>query len=132
MLVETKLDDLPPNVLLMRILEGMRNAVPKKRLSAGGSLRVGTVPPPALTPVMAPTHPPPEPNARLLPHTAALLKVRLQSTVAKGDLSLVWLLFDSGRRVLWVESKATKIVQIRIVVMWYCSHFKVLFIKLKK
>lgn len=28
-LVEVKVDDLPPNVLLMRILEGMRNATPK-------------------------------------------------------------------------------------------------------
>ncbi|XP_066603630.1 E3 ubiquitin-protein ligase SH3RF3 isoform X2 [Prorops nasuta] len=28
-LVEAKVDDLPPNVLLMRILEGMRNATPK-------------------------------------------------------------------------------------------------------
>lgn len=30
-LVETSIDDLPPNVLLMRILEGMRNAAPKRR-----------------------------------------------------------------------------------------------------
>ncbi|XP_049825850.1 E3 ubiquitin-protein ligase SH3RF1 isoform X2 [Aethina tumida] len=29
-LVNIKVEDLPPNVLLMRILEGMRNAVPKK------------------------------------------------------------------------------------------------------
>ncbi|XP_044737587.1 E3 ubiquitin-protein ligase SH3RF3 isoform X2 [Chrysoperla carnea] len=29
-LVDIKIDDLPPNVLLMRILEGMRNAAPKK------------------------------------------------------------------------------------------------------
>lgn len=28
-LVDAKVDDLPPNVLLMRILEGMRNAAPK-------------------------------------------------------------------------------------------------------
>lgn len=28
-LVDIKIDDLPPNVLLMRILEGMRNATPK-------------------------------------------------------------------------------------------------------
>lgn len=28
-LVDVKVDDLPPNVLLMRILEGMRNAAPK-------------------------------------------------------------------------------------------------------
>lgn len=28
-LVDAKIDDLPPNVLLMRILEGMRNATPK-------------------------------------------------------------------------------------------------------
>ncbi|KAJ9590315.1 hypothetical protein L9F63_027846 [Diploptera punctata] len=30
-LVDVKIEDLPPNVLLMRILEGMRNAAPKKR-----------------------------------------------------------------------------------------------------
>ncbi|XP_075234987.1 SH3 domain containing ring finger posh [Lycorma delicatula] len=35
-LVDVKIDDLPPNVLLMRILEGMRNAAPKKRNSGGG------------------------------------------------------------------------------------------------
>lgn len=29
-LVDAKVDDLPPNVLLMRILEGMRNATPKQ------------------------------------------------------------------------------------------------------
>lgn len=29
-LVECKIEELPPNVLLMRILEGMRNAAPKK------------------------------------------------------------------------------------------------------
>lgn len=29
-LVHAKVDELPPNVLLMRILEGMRNAAPKK------------------------------------------------------------------------------------------------------
>ncbi|XP_063537744.1 E3 ubiquitin-protein ligase SH3RF3-like isoform X1 [Cydia strobilella] len=32
-LVETKVEELPPNVLLMRILEGMRNNVPRKLLS---------------------------------------------------------------------------------------------------
>lgn len=31
-LVPMKIDELPPNVLLMRILEGMRNAAPKKIL----------------------------------------------------------------------------------------------------
>lgn len=43
-LVDAKVDDLPPNVLLMRILEGMRNAAPKNqaklsalsRFSGGG------------------------------------------------------------------------------------------------
>ncbi|XP_022913310.1 E3 ubiquitin-protein ligase SH3RF1-like isoform X2 [Onthophagus taurus] len=30
-LIHTKIDDLPPNVLLMRILEGMRNAAPKQK-----------------------------------------------------------------------------------------------------
>lgn len=29
-LVQIKVEELPPNVLLMRILEGMRNAIPKK------------------------------------------------------------------------------------------------------
>lgn len=35
-LVESKIEELPPNVLLMRILEGMRNAgnpIPKKRVT---------------------------------------------------------------------------------------------------
>lgn len=32
-LVDVKVDDLPPNVLLMRILEGMRNAAPKSTKS---------------------------------------------------------------------------------------------------
>lgn len=30
-LIASKIDELPPNVLLMRILEGMRNAAPKKQ-----------------------------------------------------------------------------------------------------
>lgn len=34
-LVESKIDELPPNVLLMRILEGMRNAAPKKQQIRG-------------------------------------------------------------------------------------------------
>lgn len=34
-LVECKIDELPPNVLLMRILEGMRNAAPKKQQIRG-------------------------------------------------------------------------------------------------
>ncbi|KAL1114894.1 hypothetical protein AAG570_007718 [Ranatra chinensis] len=32
-LVDVKIDDLPPNVLLMRILEGMRNSGPNKRVT---------------------------------------------------------------------------------------------------
>lgn len=43
-LVDAKIDDLPPNVLLMRILEGMRNAGPKKRNTPAGNSRL---PPPA-------------------------------------------------------------------------------------
>lgn len=38
-LVDIKIEELPPNVLLMRILEGMKNAVPKKRNSTGSSTR---------------------------------------------------------------------------------------------
>jgi len=34
-LVEVGIDELPPNVLLMRILEGMRNAAPRRK--SGGS-----------------------------------------------------------------------------------------------
>lgn len=34
-LVESKIEELPPNVLLMRILEGMRNAAPKKQQIRG-------------------------------------------------------------------------------------------------
>ncbi|KAK3920674.1 E3 ubiquitin-protein ligase SH3RF1 [Frankliniella fusca] len=37
-LVETSIDDLPPNVLLMRILEGMRNAAPKRRSGGAPSI----------------------------------------------------------------------------------------------
>lgn len=37
-LVDAKVDDLPPNVLLMRILEGMRNAAPKSAKSSSSSL----------------------------------------------------------------------------------------------
>lgn len=33
-LVDAKVDDLPPNVLLMRILEGMRNAAPKNQIKS--------------------------------------------------------------------------------------------------
>ncbi|XP_032673226.1 E3 ubiquitin-protein ligase SH3RF3-like isoform X2 [Odontomachus brunneus] len=36
-LVDAKVDDLPPNVLLMRILEGMRNAAPKSAKSSSSS-----------------------------------------------------------------------------------------------
>ncbi|XP_012136604.1 SH3 domain containing ring finger posh isoform X3 [Megachile rotundata] len=36
-LVDAKVDDLPPNVLLMRILEGMRNAAPKSTKSVAKS-----------------------------------------------------------------------------------------------
>lgn len=46
-LVDAKIDDLPPNVLLMRILEGMRNAGPKKRNTPAGNSRL---PPPAQHP----------------------------------------------------------------------------------
>ncbi|XP_020290399.1 SH3 domain-containing RING finger protein 3 isoform X2 [Pseudomyrmex gracilis] len=37
-LVDAKVDDLPPNVLLMRILEGMRNAAPKNQVKSGSIL----------------------------------------------------------------------------------------------
>ncbi|XP_028028347.1 E3 ubiquitin-protein ligase SH3RF1 isoform X2 [Bombyx mandarina] len=40
-LVETKVEDLPPNVLLMRILEGMRNSAPKKVVGVGQRIRAG-------------------------------------------------------------------------------------------
>jgi len=36
-LVDAKVDDLPPNVLLMRILEGMRNAAPKNQPRSNAS-----------------------------------------------------------------------------------------------
>ncbi|KMR04725.1 sh3 domain-containing ring finger protein 3 [Lasius niger] len=46
-LVDAKVDDLPPNVLLMRILEGMRNAAPKNqaKLSALSRSSGGTAAP---------------------------------------------------------------------------------------
>jgi len=37
-LVDAKVDDLPPNVLLMRILEGMRNAAPKNQIKSVSAL----------------------------------------------------------------------------------------------
>ncbi|XP_025996982.1 E3 ubiquitin-protein ligase SH3RF3 isoform X3 [Solenopsis invicta] len=37
-LVDAKVDDLPPNVLLMRILEGMRNAAPKNQIKSAALL----------------------------------------------------------------------------------------------
>ncbi|EZA50569.1 hypothetical protein DMN91_004034 [Ooceraea biroi] len=37
-LVDAKVDDLPPNVLLMRILEGMRNAAPKNQAKSASAL----------------------------------------------------------------------------------------------
>ncbi|XP_021937575.1 E3 ubiquitin-protein ligase SH3RF1 isoform X2 [Zootermopsis nevadensis] len=44
-LVDVKIEDLPPNVLLMRILEGMRNAAPKKRSAIPNRLQGGLFPP---------------------------------------------------------------------------------------
>ncbi|XP_012537592.1 E3 ubiquitin-protein ligase SH3RF3 isoform X2 [Monomorium pharaonis] len=48
-LVDAKVDDLPPNVLLMRILEGMRNAAPKNQaksiLPSSRSISGGTAVP---------------------------------------------------------------------------------------
>lgn len=43
-LVDVKIEDLPPNVLLMRILEGMRNAAPKKRNTAAIRMQGGNYP----------------------------------------------------------------------------------------
>ncbi|XP_029166406.1 E3 ubiquitin-protein ligase SH3RF3 isoform X2 [Nylanderia fulva] len=40
-LVDAKVDDLPPNVLLMRILEGMRNAAPKNQIKSALSRSSG-------------------------------------------------------------------------------------------
>lgn len=44
-LVDAKIDELPPNVLLMRILEGMRNAAPKKKNATLNRLHDGSHPP---------------------------------------------------------------------------------------
>lgn len=83
-LVDVKIDELPPNVLLMRILEGMRNAAPKKRNSTGGSVRLGapasssiaqSVQPSSLPPMLAVNNPTPELTARVLAQTAATVKV---------------------------------------------------------
>lgn len=40
-LVDVGIDELPPNVLLMRILEGMKNA-PKKRVSGSGGAKMSS------------------------------------------------------------------------------------------
>ncbi|XP_023725155.1 E3 ubiquitin-protein ligase SH3RF1 isoform X2 [Cryptotermes secundus] len=53
-LVEIKIEDLPPNVLLMRILEGMRNSAPKKRNALSNRLQGGPSPAPATVQHMAP------------------------------------------------------------------------------
>jgi E3 ubiquitin-protein ligase SH3RF len=53
-LVDVKIEDLPPNVLLMRILEGMRNAAPKKRNAVPNRLQGNTSPAPATVQQMAP------------------------------------------------------------------------------
>lgn len=84
-LVDVKIDELPPNVLLMRILEGMRNAAPKKRNSTGGSVRLGapassgiaqSVQPSSLPPMLAINHNVAEHNAtRVLAQPAATVKV---------------------------------------------------------
>jgi E3 ubiquitin-protein ligase SH3RF len=53
-LVDVKVEDLPPNVLLMRILEGMRNAAPKKRSAVPNRLLGGLSPPSSTVQQMAP------------------------------------------------------------------------------
>jgi len=53
-LVDVKIEDLPPNVLLMRILEGMRNAAPKKRNAVPNRLQGSISPAPATVQQMAP------------------------------------------------------------------------------
>ncbi|XP_066999315.2 E3 ubiquitin-protein ligase SH3RF3 [Anabrus simplex] len=69
-LVNSKIEDLPPNVLLMRILEGMKNAAPKKRNTAPNRMLGGSFTPQTpiqhLTPVHhsavvpSPAHPSPK------------------------------------------------------------------------
>jgi E3 ubiquitin-protein ligase SH3RF len=54
-LVDIKIEDLPPNVLLMRILEGMRNSAPKKRSALPNRLQGGPFPTPAAVQHMAPS-----------------------------------------------------------------------------
>ncbi|KAG8334747.1 E3 ubiquitin-protein ligase sh3rf3 [Homalodisca vitripennis] len=72
-LVDARIDELPPNVLLMRILEGMRNAGPNKRNSTGSVRQASSsVQPPN-------THAVPEPNARLQqPLSGAAVKIPSQ------------------------------------------------------
>lgn len=53
-LVDVKIEDLPPNVLLMRILEGMRNAAPKKRNAVPNRLQGSISPAPATVQQIAP------------------------------------------------------------------------------
>lgn len=60
-LVECKIDDLPPNVLLMRILEGMRNA-PKKNAPIRGSPRINYPSHVAHNQSTTPVHHHPEPE----------------------------------------------------------------------
>ncbi|XP_014469397.1 PREDICTED: SH3 domain-containing RING finger protein 3 isoform X2 [Dinoponera quadriceps] len=82
-LVDAKVDDLPPNVLLMRILEGMRNAAPKSAKSSSlSSSRSATAAPQRLfgghqvAPASIVT-------ANLAPVTVASEPVRHSNAIAK-------------------------------------------------
>ncbi|KAJ8865901.1 hypothetical protein PR048_033424 [Dryococelus australis] len=66
-LVDVKVDDLPPNVLLMRILEGMRNAAPNKR-SAPSRGQGGHIPPSVVQHLTAITHQSPVHAVPVQPH----------------------------------------------------------------
>jgi E3 ubiquitin-protein ligase SH3RF len=79
-LVDVKIDDLPPNVLLMRILEGMRNAAPKKRSAVPNRLQGGVFPPANTLQQMTPL----QPQQQVSAHTAAISSPETRvHTVAK-------------------------------------------------
>ncbi|GLH05836.1 Endophilin-A [Gryllus bimaculatus] len=100
-LVDAKIDELPPNVLLMRILEGMRNAAPKKRSPGPNRLQGGSVapvpsqqmlPPPQqqMTPLVHPCPKqiqPPQPCARAIYDYIA--KEPGDLSFKKGDMILL-------------------------------------------
>ena len=76
-LVDVKIEDLPPNVLLMRILEGMRNAAPKKRSTVPNRVQSSHLLP--ATSAIQAVAPPPQHQVATHVATIALPETRIHS-----------------------------------------------------